>query len=869
MQPDVRGAGRESSLVTFPLTLAFFVSPLLFFTDLTRNPYYLQIALLNAALVAAFLVRLGAMARAGEWRVSRNLLWPSLLALSSVLLLSWARSFFMHEPFFRPAIFSEGLRAFLFLFVNCGLAFWLSSSVPWGDGPQTRTGPYLFLLLVWGGAWAFFPFLRSQSPGAGFWERFWDPYGGVLWLTGLAAAWRAVRGGTQSDYLNLALTAGALASVYGILQYFGVELVWLKALNPYGNRSVSTFGNPNFISSYVVVLAPLALVCWLEARTAAARSFYAAVLLSYEGMLLASLTRSSWLGMAAGLVFLAAVPAVRSRALAAGRRGAVLAALVLGLAALWPVSSSAPLGTGLVQRLSEGAGRIVSSGDLSLSVSKERLYGSFHQRVLIWTSAWQMGLESPLLGKGWGNFELFYPFFQGNLLAEYEGVRGLRTHANNAHNELLEIWAQAGLAGLAAFFLALTALAAAYLRHLRSAPPETALWTTALAAGVVGMFADNMLNVSLHFAVPGFAFWWVLGAFSSRLSGHPAAVPAPWRRLWAGRAAAAALLLFALGALYYWQAQFRREALYFSGFKLMRRGDARAAAAELERAHSAWPREVNTNYELGNAHVRTGDYPAAILAYGEALKSNPGYDEIFFNLAVIQKKTGAFADAARNLRLSALINPLNTQTYHAAAEVYASSPSVHAAEAVRLLSGAARIFPADPSFRNLLGYFHSVLGDHRAAADAYGRAVRLDPYNKTSESNLRGTAAAAGQARNGHLRWLGFYREAERLLQTGNPKDALAYADRLLDGEGGEARARYLISKARFASGDLRGAREELTLTLAADPDHNEARYGLAALLERSGETEAAARQWELLLQREPGNAKAAERLAALRREGQ
>ncbi|HOI42531.1 MAG TPA: tetratricopeptide repeat protein, partial [Elusimicrobiales bacterium] len=293
------------------------------------------------------------------------------------------------------------------------------------------------------------------------------------------------------------------------------------------------------------------------------------------------------------------------------------------------------------------------------------------------------------------------------------------------------------------------------------------------------------------------------------------------------------------------------------------------AAAELERAHSAWPREVNTNYELGNAHVRTGDYPAAILAYGEALKSNPGYDEIFFNLAVIQKKTGAFADAARNLRLSALINPLNTQTYHAAAEVYASSPSVHAAEAVRLLSGAARIFPADPSFRNLLGYFHSVLGDHRAAADAYGRAVRLDPYNKTSESNLRGTAAAAGQARNGHLRWLGFYREAERLLQTGNPKDALAYADRLLDGEGGEARARYLISKARFASGDLRGAREELTLTLAADPDHNEARYGLAALLERSGETEAAARQWELLLQREPGNAKAAERLAALRREGQ
>ena len=862
------GAGRSESLIPFLLALAFFVSPLLFFTDLTRNPYYLQIALLNISLAAALLAGIWAMRARGAWEFPRSALWVPLGLFAGILLLSWIRSWLSHEPFFRPSIASEGLRAFLFLFVNCGVAFWLSARSEWKESPAARPmGPLLLLLLAWGAAWAFFPYLRSQPSGPGFWQRFWDPYGGIVWVAGIFIAWRSVRSGRQEDYLNLALAAGALASVYGVLQYFGVELVWLKTLNPYGNRSVSTFGNPNFISSYVVTLAPLALACWLDARTAAARFFYAAVFLSYEAMLLASLTRSSWLGMAAGLGFLALLPDFRDRFRTAGRRGLILGGLALALAVLWPVSASSPPASGVPSRITEAAKKMSSSGTLTIAAEADRVYPSWHQRVLIWTSAWQMGKESPLLGKGWGAFELFYPFYQGPLLSAYEGIRNLRTHANNAHNEVLELWSQAGLAGLASFILVLAALGKAFLYNRRAGDSESRFWSAALAAGAVGMLADNMLNVSVHFAVPGFMFWWVMGALSSRL-GSPA--PAAGGRFsgYGAWTIAAALTALALASAAYWQGQFRREAIYFSGFKMMRKGDFRGAAAELRRAYSAWPREVNTNYELGNAYVRSGDLETAVWAYGEALKANCGYDEIFFNLAMVEKRLGDVRSAAENLKVSALINPLNVQTYQAAAEIYLKDPTAYAGEAVALLEGASRVLRRDASLANTLGYFYGISGDLPSAAAAYGLALRLDPSNKVFEENLRGVSARSAKAGAPHLEWLEAYRAADRRLAAGDAAGAMSYADRLLDGLGDGAQSRYLRSKIFFAAGDMAGARAELAAVLKADPGHGEARYGLASVLERSGELEEAARQWSLLLEREPGNARAAARLEALRARG-
>ncbi len=847
------------------LTAAFFVAPLLFFTGLTRNPYYLQIVILNLALLGASALFILASLRRGTWLLPRAAASRPLAALGLIYLASFLLSWFGHAPFFRPAMASEGLKAGLFFLINVAAVFYLSYSVPFaGEGEEEpRAGRWLALVLGWGALWLLFPFLRTPPAGNGLLDRLLDPYGLLVWAAGFAAVWALVRRCRQEDVLHLALAAGVIASLYGILEYFHVEVVWAKLINPYGNRSVSTFGNPNFISTYVVILLPLAVSLLLKARGAAQRWFYGLAVLSYEGMLMCSLTRSSWIGAAAALALLFSFRSHRE-ALKAGRRflypffGAALLLLLF-----WPASSLKPLSSGLLDRVSEAVTNVNSPSDINLAGDTGRVYASLHQRLLIWTSAWQMGLQDPLLGNGWGQFELFYPFFQGRLMLAYPMARGLRTHANNAHNEVLEQWSQAGILGLGAFLWLLVVLFGGFLRFYRSAGPEAAYPAVPLAAGLAGALADNMLNVSLHFAVPALAFWWVAGALARRTAG--AVQRGPWARPRLSAVLAWALLGACLAGAWFWQRQFKREFLYFEGFRAMRAGDARGAAESLFGAWQAHPREVNSNYEMGNAYVRSGDEQKGLWAYGEALKSNAGYDEIYFNRAIVLKRLGRLAEARADLRASTLINPMNLTAWQALAEAYLTDPgkAALAPEAVADFSEAVRVFPHDGNLWNTLGYFYTLAKDYKAARDAYGRGVLEDPENRMLAENLAGVSRQLGTVNDPDLAWLAAYsRLAASLSGTPGPGDLKA-ADGLVAAHPGNVKALALRAKLLFKAGRLDEAAADLRAVLAEDYADNSARYGLAVILEKKGDLKGAAAQWRAFLELEPGNSAVAARLKA------
>lgn len=852
------------------LTAVFFVSPLLFFTDLTRNPYYLQITLLNIALLGAAALFLAASLRRGAWLLPpRTQLNIPIAALLAVYAASFAYSLVCHADFFRPAMLSEGLRAGLFFLVNCVLVFFLAFSVPYASGrdEEVPVGKWLLFILIWGLLWFLFPWLKVQPSGSGVLQRILDPYGSLLWAAGLAAVYLLIRRCRQDDILHLALSVGAIASLYGVLEYFHIEFIWAKLINPYGNRSVSTFGNPNFISSYVVLLLPLAAWQLVKAETTVKRFYYGLVFLSFECMLMASLTRSSWLGAAAALGFLA-VFVFRSGIFGDGRkfpRAFFIAALLLLF--LWPSSSLKLFSSGLVDRVSEASEKLASPSALTLSAAPGKIYASFHQRLLIWTSAWQMGLENPLLGKGWGQFELFYPFYQGRLLFNFPEVRGLRTHANNAHNELLEQWSQAGLLGLGIYLWLLFTLFHSFLRFYRAAPPETACEAVPLAAGLVGMLVDNMLNVSVHFAVPALAFWWLAGALALKTSGGARQEYAPWQRPRAAAAAAWLLLLCCLAGAWHWERQFTRELRYFSGFKAMRSGNFAGAAAELKRAWEADPREVNSNYEMGNAYVRTGDLEKGAWAYAEALKSNPGYDEIYFNLAIVLKRLNRLEEALKHLRVSSFINPLNQVTWQAMAETYLAMPDKKAiaATAAADFEEAVRAFPEDGNIWNTLGYFYTLKEDFRAAHAAYSRGVKAAPENKMLTENLLGVSRRLAIKDDPALAWLARYLALEQALagQAAGPSDVkAAEALTALDPENPKAKA--LRAKFYFKAGRLREARTDLQALLAANDADNAARYGLAVIYEKEGNLPAAKAEWARFLRYEPANAAIAERLKAL-----
>ncbi|HEX4046702.1 MAG TPA: tetratricopeptide repeat protein, partial [Elusimicrobiota bacterium] len=806
------------------LIFCFFVGPLVFFTNLTRNPYITQIAVVNAG--AALALAAWAWSEAGRpqgWRLPRLPVELPLGLFIAAWGLSWLRAYLVHPAFFRPAMAAEGARNGLFFLVVCIATFVVSATLAADDdgSSDVSLGAWAAFALVWGLLWTVFGAARGRPVARpeDFWALVWDPYGAFLWIGGLFVVGRLTRRGRAADFLHLALCAGFLASAYGLLQYFNLEIIWPYTLNPYGGRAVSTFGNPNFLSSFNVGLMPLALALFLVEKPGARRLTYGGLFLIFEAALFSTLTRSSWGGALVACAALALSPRLRARARAEPRSVGLLAGAALAMALLWPSSSIA---TGYTPTV---IGRLT---EFSAIMKRDGSYSPFHQRVLIWSSAWLMGSESPLLGKGGGLFELFYPFYQGTMLHAFTFFHNMRTHANNAHDEILEVFSQTGLVGLGAFLAMWTAFFESARRWAKGRLGDDPLWVAAVA-GCAGILADNLLNVSIHFAVPAFLFWWLAG-FAMGRGARASAAPRVWKGPAAARrAVAVALALFAAGVAWLQVRIWEREAWYFAGFKLVRMGDIAGAQRALETSRSWGPREVNALYELGNSYARAGRYADAADAYREALDANAGYDEIYFNLGTVYNANlGKPALALDFYQTSWAINPLSGELDNALTATYLRDPAKNLPAALEVLTEEVRDFPENPNAWNNYGFALGTAKRWPEAEAAYSRALEIAPDMAVAERNLAGLAAVSRRPPAPILGVLADMRAVDADIARRD------YSDRVLALAASVARRAPTIAKARFVSGSLllqRGRAAEaipdLEAAVALDPGRAPARVNL------------------------------------------
>jgi tetratricopeptide (TPR) repeat protein len=329
---------------------------------------------------------------------------------------------------------------------------------------------------------------------------------------------------------------------------------------------------------------------------------------------------------------------------------------------------------------------------------------------------------------------LFFPFYQGPLLVE-KGLN-LRTHANNCHNEILEYWSQIGTVGLGIviwMWILFFRLGISYTRRL--APPAKAvLW--GVLGGVAGMLVDNLLNVSVHFAVPAFIFWWWVGCAMSvesqalslrRIDLHPLR-----RKALVGLCALGLLCLMGREVCLW-----AGEIDFFKGFKLSKAGvDLVSASRYLGRAYEWHHLEVNNNYELGNVYARLGDKEKALYMYQRAIDANAGYDEIYFNRATLCMQMNRTQEAISNYRTCLAINPLSQQAYNALAGIYFKDFAHHAADVEALYLRGVALFPGDKDMWNNLGYLYTQKADWPKAAAAYQKAIEIDPQFDLARKNL-------------------------------------------------------------------------------------------------------------------------------------
>ena len=765
-----------------------FFSPLIFFTDLTRNPYYFQIVLLNGLTVILWMAWLIAGLKDRSlafFETPMNVALGSFLAAVTV---SWALAFVLnfHNPYLRSSILSEGFKRWLFLVVNEILAFY--------------------------------------------------------------AAYYFSDDSNRSKFIAAALWAGFIAAFYGIIQYFGIEPIWPKVLNPFGGRSVSTFGNPTFLSSYIVLLFPLALVNFLAKK---ARFANLVLLLTFFAGLLCTLTRSSWGGTvvsATAVVFLL-LKFERQYLLKRSKILLFLAGVFLVAAIFWPKSKVEGYHPSVLERLTETV------------KPNENFYAPWDQRKLIWSCAWHMVKENPVFGKGWGCFELFYPFYQGRHLF-LDVFRDLRTHANNAHNEILEIWSQAGTAGFGIYIWLLAILFRYSYFLIKNLSGEKRQLAIALSASLAGMLADNLLNVSINFPMPGFLYWWnaglLVGLGAKKVKTVDLGNTVKKAGVWL-------LLILSAFLLFRYTTDLLAEVNFFKGYKAGRGNELNKAVRELEISYKLRRLDVNNNYELANTFARLQMPEKALQYYKEALRANAGYDEIYYNMANMFTQIGEKEKAIAEYSESLYINPASKEAYTALGAIILSDMDKFTRAGIGLFEQYARFFPGDKDVWNNLGFLYSKANENQKAVGAYKKALELDPDFEMARRNITFLLSKLGEKDDFLFRIDALFARAQKNIALKHWQQVLEASEELVKIIPKSFKANLYLGNAYYTLGRIEDGISRYNVALKLEPSSPALLGNLGIAYLKAKQYDKAQDMFEKLLSAEPNSALAKQKLDELK----
>lgn len=394
-----------------------------------------------------------------------------------------------------------------------------------GDGVRRRRLPLdpapLPILLGLYIVVLFFPSLRAVDLGEAVTEMVkWAEVLVAIWLVGQVMTPRRNRW-----LVATLLSAGTLQALLGLYQFiFRIGPPNFLLLDRF-MRAAGTFKQPNPFGGYLGLTLPVAvsLAFWAwtrlpgqdenEAATQDRQQllpwalFYSTAAGLIGLGLLSSWSRGAWLGATAGV---GTVLVLRSRrALLLSLVAAVLLAAAVLLGALNPALIPAPIAARVADIPAYfGVGDVINQ-----PITDENF--SVIERLAHWLAALRMWERSPWLGVGPGNYAVVYPQVRLPLWEEPLG---------HAHNIYLNVLAETGLVGLAAYLLLWAGLFFWLWRNLRQVPPGS--WNAALLLGVIGVGVHlSVHNVFDNLYVQGIylhiALWLAAATVAARLRPAP------------------------------------------------------------------------------------------------------------------------------------------------------------------------------------------------------------------------------------------------------------------------------------------------------------------------------------------------------------
>ena len=542
----------------------------------------------------------------------------------------------------------------------------ISKNVVFSGTIESKTN-YILLFFLWGGLWYLYPLLKTTTTSETFLAALWDWYGVLLWGIGIYLGVRVLKKLTQENIFVLIFVAVFLACCYGVLQALGLDFLWPFEINQFATKAFSTFGNPNFLSSAVVMLLPALLVYFM--RTDSKKDFvvYGLLVLVYVLYLSFGLARSCWIGAVCGLIMMWMFGTLRSLIWKRKGRVFLLALLAVGVAysSIYmpgPGNAISPVKNRILEM------RPLELSDLALDVKKERIFQSLHQRLLMWHTSKEIFLARPVLGSGVGNYQLAFAKYQPQTLLKYPELRGLRTTTNAPHNEILFQLAQGGIVGVGLFlfmFMVLFLEVKDFAAYKKEGDKKQLL--QAIFCGILGMLVDNMFNISLHAVVPAFLFWWFVGAEVSGVGKEEGKIVLTANPV---TKTVALFVLACCAGIFLWQGVwFASEYESFIGQKKLAAQNTEGAVKNLSAALTFYPANTEAGFRLGQVLLAQREYKTALQVFEKSLAAASYYEEVYYHAALAALGTQDIKKTIHYLMEHLRLNPYHLQAYKLLAQL--------------------------------------------------------------------------------------------------------------------------------------------------------------------------------------------------------
>lgn len=280
-----------------------------------------------------------------------------------------------------------------------------------------------------------------------------------------------------SVILLISTLSGVIISLAGLNQYLYFQEPFDYRINDNRLKAFATFGQPNAFGSYLTGIIPLAIGLYLSSDRIKWRFALLFSLFVLSLTLFATFSRGSWIGLIFGVMMISTLTYKRLS----------LKSLLLPIVILL-------LSAGII--ISD-----VKTQDIKTNVFFRKF--STNQRVLLAKSAFNMAIDNPFIGVGPGNYSVLL-----NQYASKELIESLQLDYNPdkkmwyinpnkkidieiVHNMFLQIAAEMGLVGLAAFLWLLIIYYWSSIKFIRSTKD---IREYGIRAGLIGSFTAIIIS---------------------------------------------------------------------------------------------------------------------------------------------------------------------------------------------------------------------------------------------------------------------------------------------------------------------------------------------------------------------------------------